>query len=157
VFNAIFNNISLISRHSVLLVEKYGVPGENHQHVSDKIYHIMLHELGCFWMLLVIWNYHFNDWIRPLQVIQVVKHVCIWLFSIPPRDIWFIKHDFFSISAEICWNRPCGLHCLWSRPRKQKQPSSTIKLNGHCHTGRVRQVTTYSISVDLDWLRVYGV
>jgi hypothetical protein len=46
-------------------------------------------ELGCFWMLLVIWNYHFNDWIRPLQVIQVVKHVCIWLFSIPPRDIWF--------------------------------------------------------------------
>jgi hypothetical protein len=31
VFNATFNNISVISWWSVLLVEKTGVPGENHQ------------------------------------------------------------------------------------------------------------------------------
>jgi hypothetical protein len=30
VFNAIFNNISVISWQSVLLVEETGVPGENH-------------------------------------------------------------------------------------------------------------------------------
>jgi len=31
VFNATFNNISVISWRSVLLVEEIGVPGENHQ------------------------------------------------------------------------------------------------------------------------------
>jgi hypothetical protein len=31
VLNATFNNISVISRRSVLLVEETGVPGENHQ------------------------------------------------------------------------------------------------------------------------------
>jgi hypothetical protein len=36
VFNATFNNISVISRQSVLLVEESGVPQEN------KLYHIAL-------------------------------------------------------------------------------------------------------------------
>jgi hypothetical protein len=31
VFNATFNNISIISWRSVLLVEETGVPGENHR------------------------------------------------------------------------------------------------------------------------------
>ena len=31
VFNATFNNISLISWRSILLVEETGVPGENHR------------------------------------------------------------------------------------------------------------------------------
>ena len=31
VFNATFNNISVISLWSVLLVEEIGVPGENHR------------------------------------------------------------------------------------------------------------------------------
>jgi hypothetical protein len=31
VFNATFNNISIISCWSVLLVEEFGVPGENHR------------------------------------------------------------------------------------------------------------------------------
>jgi hypothetical protein len=41
VFNATFNNISIISWRSVLLVEKTGVPVENQRPVashSDKIY-----------------------------------------------------------------------------------------------------------------------
>ena len=44
VFNATFNNISVILWQSVLLVEETGVPGENHDlsQVTDKIYHIML-------------------------------------------------------------------------------------------------------------------
>ena len=35
VFNATFNNISVISWWSVLLVEETGVPGENHRHVAS--------------------------------------------------------------------------------------------------------------------------
>ena len=40
VFNATFNNISVISWRSVLLVEKTGVLGENHRPVAM---HIMLY------------------------------------------------------------------------------------------------------------------
>jgi hypothetical protein len=35
VFNATFNNISVISFRSVLLVKETGVPGENHRHVAS--------------------------------------------------------------------------------------------------------------------------
>jgi hypothetical protein len=35
VFNATFNNISVISWWSVLLVEETGVPGENHRPVTS--------------------------------------------------------------------------------------------------------------------------
>jgi hypothetical protein len=41
VFNATFNNISVISWWSFLLVEETGVPGENHR-PANKLYHIML-------------------------------------------------------------------------------------------------------------------
>ena len=43
VFNPTFNNISVISWRSVLLVEEKGGPGENHRPVIDKVYHIMLY------------------------------------------------------------------------------------------------------------------
>jgi hypothetical protein len=47
VFNATFNNISVILWWSVLLVEETGVTGENHQlpQVTDKLYNIMLHRV----------------------------------------------------------------------------------------------------------------
>jgi hypothetical protein len=35
VFDAAFNNISIISWQSVLLVEEIGVPGENHRPVAS--------------------------------------------------------------------------------------------------------------------------
>ena len=45
VFNATFNNISVISCGLVLLVEETVVPRENHRpaKVTDKLYHIMLY------------------------------------------------------------------------------------------------------------------
>ena len=46
VLNATFNNISVISWRSVLLVEETGIPGENHRPVtSHKLYHIMLYHV----------------------------------------------------------------------------------------------------------------
>jgi len=46
VFNAIFNNISVISWRSVLLVDEAGVSGKNHRPVaSHKFYHIMLYRV----------------------------------------------------------------------------------------------------------------
>ena len=35
VFNATFNNISVISWWSVILVEETGIPAENHRHVTS--------------------------------------------------------------------------------------------------------------------------
>jgi hypothetical protein len=35
VFNTTFNNISVVSWQSVLLVEETGVPGENHRPVAS--------------------------------------------------------------------------------------------------------------------------
>jgi len=44
VFNVTFNNISVISWRSVLLLDKTGEPGENHLlQVNEKLYHIMLY------------------------------------------------------------------------------------------------------------------
>jgi len=64
VFTATFNNISVISWQSVLLVKE---TGENHQPVSqvtDKLYHIMLYLLHLtnlfrkFWRNIQIVHYH---------------------------------------------------------------------------------------------------
>jgi hypothetical protein len=43
VFNATFNNISVITWWSGLLVKETGVLGENHRPVTDNLYHIMLY------------------------------------------------------------------------------------------------------------------
>ena len=45
VLNATFNNTSVLSWRSVLLVKETGVPVENHElsQVTDKLYHIMLY------------------------------------------------------------------------------------------------------------------
>ena len=43
VFDATFNNISVILWQSILLEEETGVPGVKLSQVTDKLYHIMLY------------------------------------------------------------------------------------------------------------------
>jgi hypothetical protein len=47
VFNATFNNISAISRRSVLLVEETGVPGENH---PPAVSHWQIYSILFYWV-----------------------------------------------------------------------------------------------------------
>ena len=57
VFNATFNNISVISWWSVLLLEETGGPdSENHDlsQFTDKLYYIMLLKMGAF--VLCTWS-----------------------------------------------------------------------------------------------------
>ena len=48
VFNATFNNISVISWWSALLVDETRVPRENYKPVTDKLHHITLYRVYLF-------------------------------------------------------------------------------------------------------------
>jgi hypothetical protein len=83
VFNATFNNISVISWRSVLLVEETGVSGENHWPVASRSY-------GSW-----IYNYLCNQNLSPLMLwvrvtigarcTTLYGKVCQWLAILPSQ------------------------------------------------------------------------
>jgi hypothetical protein len=73
VFNATFNNISVISWRSDLLVEETGVPGENHTPIASH-WQTLSHNVVSSAVYVLDMIYTFDDkfnliiyWIFPLQ------------------------------------------------------------------------------------------
>ena len=91
VFNATFNNISVISWWSVLLLEETRVPGENHRPAASpyKLYHKMLYRVHLAWagfgVILKLTS----------QTNKKKWHFCS-IFSFPKTKIWVIKYSTFS-------------------------------------------------------------
>ena len=63
VFNATFNNISVISWRSVLLVEETGVPGENHRPVASHWQTLLHNVVSSTPRLSEIWTHIFRHWL----------------------------------------------------------------------------------------------
>ena len=78
VFNATFNNISVISWQSVLFVEETGVPGWNHWHVATGLCEVRVVQSFCVvfyqpWFVFLSWLF----W--PLHWLYLIK-LCVIKF-----------------------------------------------------------------------------
>ena len=98
VLNTTFNNISVISWRSVLLVEETGVPGENHRPVA-----IHWQTLSHSGVHLALVQHYVIKFVSDLRLIGGFLRV---LRFPPPRYIWNIvesgvKHHQASI-ADVC-------------------------------------------------------
>ena len=103
VINVTFNNISVISWWSVLLVEETGVPGENHRHVASN-WSSVNGRLGHFGHVVSMW---YNFWYSLLFIKYLFHHpvssgvrvaslfwvffcvvlLCVFTFWVPYCDI----------------------------------------------------------------------
>ena len=87
--NATFNNISVISLGSVLLVEETGVPGENHRPVaSHSLYCLMV----CFesWAsIFVVSTKYIDPWILEPAVIYYRQQSIEKLYFVGFYFSWF--------------------------------------------------------------------
>jgi len=80
VFNATFNNISVISKRSVLLVEETGVPEKtiDLSQVTDKLYHTTLVVIGTDCTGSCKSNYHtITTMTAPIKM-YMVKYLLSW-------------------------------------------------------------------------------
>ena len=106
VFNATFNNISVLSWRSVLLVDETGWPGENH-----KLYHIMLYTSpwSRFELKSVVIgndrigscksNYHTNS-TTTFPSIMSITHTIKWMWNSPSMHL---NNTLYFLSIRNIW------------------------------------------------------
>jgi hypothetical protein len=117
VFNATFNNISVISWLSVLLVEETGVPGENHLPVASHWQTLSHNVLWSTPRLSRIWTHNFSDdthhvWKEDLnsncekfyQYQQNKQSTLNWNHWIQKKhDIWCWKFRYWLVTGAKIW------------------------------------------------------
>ena len=137
VFNATFNNISVISWRSVLLVEETRVPWENHRPAASHwqtLYHIMLYRVH------IIWHWTHDTSLAPplfieMPVVQIQEseRSCICVRGIDFVSTSFLL-DFGTVSTEwyflifILLYYIILHYCMWLSNKKKQQPKDKLKL-----------------------------
>jgi uncharacterized membrane protein len=92
VFNATFNNISVISWWSVLLVEETRGPGENHDlsQVTDKLYHIITRTFSKH-ETLILYTFQEPPLNKYLLLCGLVYASCLMVFNATFNNILVIS------------------------------------------------------------------
>ena len=93
VFNATFNNISVISWWSVLLVEEIRVPGENHQHEGIRLYYFFYKRRK------KISKYHFKN--KIIDILNILRPTRLWNNAQIPSSYKPITNTAW-VRAQLC-------------------------------------------------------
>jgi hypothetical protein len=109
VFNATFNNISVISWRSVLLVEGTGVPGENHWPVASHWCWQFVSSTPPRWLSVFLFNSERNSSV-PTKKTFCTKNICRWNTGKCWRKVFFHWNTLFVVKFYNI--KPCI--CLFS-------------------------------------------
>jgi hypothetical protein len=110
VFNITFNNISVLSWQSVLLVEETGIPEKTTDlsQVTDKLNHILisfisswylkLYNLSCSNLYSLWWSY--GSWIYNYQCNQCLSPLTLWV-QIHPGKMYSIQQYVIKFVCDL--------------------------------------------------------